>query len=201
MGRACRRRGPCGHDRPLPHGHPGLSPDGSGGGPPSDPPRPEAGPGPGGPVAPRSGPGHHPVRPDPRQSDRPGSGVRQECGGAAAHAAGRVRLRGVRHRHPLPARGQSPPPPVPADRGPGGDQPDGLQQCRARALRGPAAGPEAALVWPRRRQSGGQQGRHRPDRRLCHRPDPAVGRLRLFHRQHLVPQHPGSAGPAVPRRA
>jgi hypothetical protein len=103
----------------------------------------------------------------------------------------------MRHGHaPGPGR-QSASAPVPAHRGPGGDQPHGLQQRRAGAVRRAPVGPEGqAAPGRRRRQYRGQQGRGRPRRRLCHRPDPPVGPVGLFHRQHLLAQHAGPARPA-----
>ena len=61
---------------------------------------------------------------------RPRRRVRQGCRGARADARPRLRLRRGRDGHAAAAGGQSEAAAVPAGRGPGGDQPHGLQQSR-----------------------------------------------------------------------
>ena len=69
------------------------------------------------------------------QSGRAGRRLRQGCRGLPADARLRLRLRRGRDADAAAAGRQSEAAAVPAGRGPGGDQPDGLQQSAARRRR------------------------------------------------------------------
>jgi hypothetical protein len=144
----------------------------------------------------RPDPGDHPGRPAPGQLRGSGRRLRQERRGPRRHAGRRLRLRRGGTVTPLAQAGNPRPRLFRLTQDQAvinrmGFNNEGLEPS-------PTACRQARRP-PRRRRRGqyrGQQGRRRPDRGLRHRPDPPVGPVGLFHRQHLLAQHAGPARPA-----
>ena len=100
---------------------------------------------------------------------------------------------------PLAPGRQSAPAPVPAHRGPGGDQPHGLQQPGAGGVRGaPGAARRRASSAP---TSGPTRTPTTASATTSTGLHAALGPGRLLHDQHLLAQHAGPAGPADQGRA
>ena len=146
------------------------------------------------PAAARSDAGGRGCRARLPQSGRARRRLRQGCRGVSADARLRLRLRRGGHADPAAAGGQSEAAPVPARRGRGGDQPDGVQQSRARPARAGAAGEaatgrrgsSASISAPTRTAPTGSRDYAAGVRAM-------LGARRLSHGQHLLAQHAGPA--------
>ncbi len=134
-----------------------------------------------------------PARPRLPQSARHGRRFRQERRGAGRASVARLRLHRGRHGDAASPRGQSQATHLPADSAQGADQPARPSTATAtrRSHRRLVARPNrAGIVGDQCRR---QQQQRRPGRRLCRRGRPLRRSRRLFHHQHLVAQHAGSA--------